>query len=129
MKPSSRPTSELPGTAESGTWHLPGIVGRTHTGLAASLLAVALLTSVLAPALDEAQLLDVALLYLTVTLLSAALWGYTVGIATAIVSGLTVNFFFVPPLHRFTVQSPENAIALLLFLAVALVGASMLASW
>lgn len=102
------------------------MLGSIRIRLVVSLLALALLTAVLAPTLGEPQLLDVALLYLVVTLLSAALGGYVVGLTTAVLSSLIVNFFFVPPLHRLTVQSPENAVALLLFLAVALVGASML---
>ena len=92
--------------------------------LAASALAAITLT--LAPLVDERQITNVALLYLLATLAAAALWGYRVGIFAALTADILVNFFFIPPLHRFTVQRPENLVTLILFLAVALVGALML---
>ncbi len=94
--------------------------------MAASLAAYAGLTAVLALLLDEHQILNIALVYLLLTLVVSAVWGYWVGVAGAVVADLLVNFFFVPPLYRFTVQAPANVLALLEFLAVALFGASML---
>jgi two-component system sensor histidine kinase KdpD len=85
-----------------------------------------LLTSALAPVLDERHIIDVSLLYLLVTLIVAARWGYGPGLFTAVLADLLVNFFFIPPLHRFSVQQPANLAALALFLAVAGVGAFML---
>ena len=96
-------------------------------GVVAAVLGLAFLTSCLAPFLGEDQILDVALLYLLTTLVAAAIWGYWVGLVTAVVADLLVNFFFVAPVHTFTVQEPSNVVALGLFLAVAVVGASMLA--
>jgi two-component system sensor histidine kinase KdpD len=90
-------------------------------------LATAALTLVLAPLLDEDHILNVALLYLLLTLLTSAVWGYAVGLFAAVLSDVLVNFFFLPPLHRVTVHEPENVAGLLIFLAVAVTGASMLA--
>ncbi len=81
------------------------------------------LTCLLAPLLDERHIVDVALLYLLLTLVVAARWGYGVGVFTAVAADLAVNFFYIPPLHRFTVQEPINLAGLLLFLCVALFGA------
>jgi two-component system sensor histidine kinase KdpD len=106
---------------------LPRWLLRPLTGVGISTLFLAALTGMLAPLLDERQLVAVALLYLLLTLVASAVWGYVVGLVTALVSNLLLNFFFVSPLHRFTVQRPENVAALLVFLAVAAVGASMLA--
>jgi two-component system sensor histidine kinase KdpD len=89
-------------------------------------LGLGLLTAGLAPYLDEANIVDVALVYLLATLVAAAAWGYRVGLVTAVVADLLVNFFFVPPLHTFTVQGPSNVVTLVIFLAVAAIGASML---
>jgi two-component system sensor histidine kinase KdpD len=61
-----------------------------------------------------------------VTLLVAAVWGYRIGIASAILANLLLNFFFVPPRYTLNVAEPSNVVALLIYLAVALVGASML---
>lgn len=96
-------------------------------GLLCSTLALFALTAVLAPLLHAGHLLNVALIFLLVALLAAAAWGYRVGLFAAAFADLLVNFFFVPPLHTIAVQSPGNVVALVLFLAVATVGASMLA--
>lgn len=98
------------------------------TGIAISVAAFTLLTASLAPLLDEAHLIEVALLYLLMTLVVSALWGYRIGLAGAVVADLLVNFFFVPPLHTFTVARVENVVALVIFLAVAAIGATMLES-
>lgn len=93
-------------------------------GLAALTLAV--VTGALVAVPGDRNLANVSLLYLLVTLLAAAGWGYRVGLATAVVADVVVNFFFVAPVHRFTVQDPANVVALGFFLAVAGVGAAML---
>jgi two-component system sensor histidine kinase KdpD len=92
-----------------------------------ALASYAAVTAALVPFLDEEQILDVALIYLLLTLVVAALWGYWVGLAGALLADLLVNFFFVQPLYTLTVQEPANVVTLGIFLAVALVGASMLA--
>ncbi|MEP7216694.1 MAG: ATP-binding protein, partial [Anaerolineaceae bacterium] len=95
-------------------------------GLAITAGVYGCLTVLLVWLLDERHILDIALLYLLVCLVSAAIWGYRVGLPSAIVADLLVNFFFVQPLHTLTVQDPSQAVALVLFLAVAAVGAGML---
>jgi two-component system, OmpR family, sensor histidine kinase KdpD len=95
-------------------------------GALATAAAYAALTVGLAPLLGSRHIVDVVLVYLLVCLASAAAWGFRVGLASAVAAQLLVNFFYVPPIHKFTVQEPENVVALMLFLAVAAVGASML---
>jgi len=87
---------------------------------------LALLTLVLAPVVGESQTAIVLLLFLLATLLAAARWGYRVGFAAAILANLLVNFFFVEPVHRFSVAEPAHLAELAIFLAVAFVGAYML---
>lgn len=110
-----------------GTPTFPRGWRRWPWGVAASLLAFGGLTALLAPLLGQAHLLDVALLYLLLTLIVSAVWGYGAGLLAALLANLLLNFFFVPPVHTLTVGSPENVMGLLVFLAVAGVGASMLA--
>lgn len=109
---------------------LPGMprwaAGRL-AGFAAAVGGLAALTTGLAPPLDERHVLAVALVFLLFTLVVSAVWGYAIGLSTAVLADLAVNFFFIPPLHRFTVYGADNAVALMVFLAVAVVGASMLA--
>lgn len=108
-------------TPESRIFRNPAV------GLAVATLAYGMLTAALAPFLGGEAILDVALVYLLLTLVVASLWGYWVGLVAAIAADLLVNFFFVPPLHTFTVQKPANVAALFIFLAVAMIGASLLA--
>jgi two-component system sensor histidine kinase KdpD len=105
---------------------LPPVLVRRGVGFAISAAALAGITAALAPPLDEDHILEVALLYMLVVLLASAAWGYAVGLTSAVAADLLVNFFFVPPLHKFTVQEPGNVVALVIFLAVASTGASML---
>jgi len=101
-------------------------VSSSRIGLLLAAGSLAVMTVTLAPLLDERQITNVALLYLLATLAAAAMWGYRVGMFTAVAADILVNFFFIPPLHRLTVARPENLITLVLFLAVAGVGALML---
>lgn len=98
-----------------------------RVGAGASLGVLAALTSMLAPVVGEDEITAVAMVFLLVVLLTSALWGYVVGLLSAVLADLLLNFFFVNPLHTFTVADVHNVVALVVFLAVAAVGASMLA--
>ena len=88
--------------------------------------AFALLTGALAPTTEEKYVGTIGLLFLLATLLAAARWGYVVGFVAAVAGNLLLNFFFVEPLHTFTVAEPAHVVELIIFLAVAFVGAFML---
>jgi two-component system sensor histidine kinase KdpD len=97
-------------------------------GIAVSIAATAVVTSALAPVQDSVGLLNEGLILLLLALLVSATWGWRVGLFAAVLNNLSLNFFFVPPLHTLTVQDPENVIALLIFLVVAMVGGMLLSS-
>src|SRR5204863_782389 len=40
-------------------------------------------------------------------------------VATAVAAGLCLNYYFTPPIHQWTIESPQNLAALLLFVAAA----------
>ncbi|MGE0598847.1 MAG: ATP-binding protein [Dehalococcoidia bacterium] len=105
---------------------VPQWVFDTRLGITVVIMAFGLLTAGLAPLLGEDEIVAVTMLFLLVVLLVSATWGYGVGLFSAIFADLLLNVFFVPPLHTVTVQEPRNVVALALFLAVAVVGASML---
>jgi two-component system sensor histidine kinase KdpD len=67
----------------------------------------------------------VALTYLLVVLIVAAASRLAVALVTSAVSVLCLNFFFLPPVGRFTIADPQNWIALLVFLAVSLVASNL----
>ncbi len=95
-------------------------------GIIAAVVGTAGLTGAMAPLRDEIGLLNAGLLFLLLTLLVSATWGWRVGFAASVVTNLSLNFFFVDPLHSFTVKHPESIGALTVFLIVSVVGGSLL---
>jgi two-component system, OmpR family, sensor histidine kinase KdpD len=67
----------------------------------------------------------VALTFLLVVLLLASRWGLTIATTTAVVATLAFNYFFLPPVHTFTIADPQNWIALLAFLTSAIVASRL----
>jgi len=107
---------------------VPSWLRTEAAGLGASIAATAVLTSVLAPVQHRVGLLNEGLLFLLLALLVSATWGWRVGLFAAVLTNLALNFFFVPPLHTFTVQNGSNVVALFVFLVVAMLGGRLLAS-
>jgi two-component system sensor histidine kinase KdpD len=66
-----------------------------------------------------------ALSYLLVVLIAAAVSSLTTAVLTSALSVLCFNFFFLPPVGRFTIADPQNWVALLAFLAVSLVASNL----
>jgi two-component system sensor histidine kinase KdpD len=94
--------------------------------VAATIGGAALLIGTLAPVQHKVGLLNEGLLFLLLTLLVSSTWGWLVGLFAAVLCNLALNFFFVSPLHTFTVHHPANIFALFLFLLVSVVGGSLL---
>jgi two-component system sensor histidine kinase KdpD len=92
--------------------------------LTAGLAALAAITAIFHP-LPEISPTTVALALLLVVLGTATLARLRVAIAIALVAMLALNFFFLPPVGTFTIADPENWIALLAFLAVAVIGSNL----
>lgn len=61
----------------------------------------------------------VALSLLLVVLAAATLWGLALAIATSLAAVLAFNFFLLPPVGTFTVEDPQNWVALAAFLITA----------
>jgi two-component system sensor histidine kinase KdpD len=67
----------------------------------------------------------VALTFLLVVLGLASRWGLTIATITAVVATLAFNYFFLPPVHHFTVAEPQNWLALLAFLTSAILASRL----
>ena len=65
------------------------------------------------PALADSS---VALLLFLSVFLAAWIWESGPGALAAILATLGFNFFFIPPVHTFTVEDPRNVVALAVFL-------------
>ncbi len=87
--------------------YLPGFIG------------IALVTLVAEQNRDRLNPVTTVLTYLVVVLAGAAAGGLGPGIFTSIVAFLAFNFFFLPPYYSFVVGSPQDVVALFVFLIVA----------
>ncbi|MFD9102227.1 DUF4118 domain-containing protein [Streptomyces virginiae] len=65
------------------------------------------------------------LLFLALTVAAALLGGLWPALASAAVGSLLLNYYFAPPLHRFTVSDPKNIVAIAVFFGVAVSVASV----
>ncbi|MGE0282200.1 MAG: DUF4118 domain-containing protein [Rhizobiaceae bacterium] len=86
--------------------------------------SVAFIAAALLIGIALRQFLDVsnvALVFLAAVLASAVTYGLWPSIFTAVLSALTYNFFFLPPLYTFTIGDPENVVSLFFFAVVAIV--------
>jgi two-component system sensor histidine kinase KdpD len=63
--------------------------------------------------------------YLLLVLIVASVYGFLDAALTSIAATLTFNFFFLPPLGRFTIADPQNWAALFSFLATALIASRL----
>jgi two-component system sensor histidine kinase KdpD len=103
----------------------PAVVGAevdARRRLAALVLAAVLLpvlTAVLTASRSHLSLADDLLLYLVVVVAVAVVGGFWPAIAAAVAAALLLNWFFTLPLHTFTIARPDNLLALLLFIVVA----------
>ncbi|MFJ3925052.1 ATP-binding protein [Streptomyces sp. NPDC090022] len=65
------------------------------------------------------------LLFLSLTVAAALLGGLWPALASAAVGSLLLNYFFAPPLHRFTISDSRNIVAISVFFGVAVSVASV----
>jgi two-component system, OmpR family, sensor histidine kinase KdpD len=90
-------------------------------GVATSLLAVAVVTGAVFALRPFAPVLSLGVLYVFAVLPAAAGWGFVCAVAVSILSLLTFNFFFLPPVHTLALNDPENWVALTVYLVTAVV--------
>lgn len=70
---------------------------------------------------------NVGLLFLLPVMVVASRYGLRIGIITSLVASLAYNFFFIPPVHTFTIQDPQNIITVLVLLGVAIASSQLAA--
>jgi two-component system sensor histidine kinase KdpD len=92
---------------------------RVWLGVALAVVGLPALTAVLTQLRENVQLNTILLLYLLFVVVVSAVGGLLPALGTAVVGFLLVNWYFTPPLHDFTIDTTENLIALIVFLAVA----------
>jgi two-component system, OmpR family, sensor histidine kinase KdpD len=88
-------------------------------GFLASVAAVAGVTAVVYLFRSSVPVLSLGVLYLFAVLPIAVVWGRAFSIPVAFASMLTFNFFFLPPVHTFTLIDERDWFALTVYLATA----------
>ena len=63
--------------------------------------------------------------YLLLVLIIASIWGFFEASLASIAATLTFNFFFFPPVGKFTIADPQNWVALFSFLTTALIASRL----
>ena len=67
------------------------------------------------------------MMFLAAVLFSAVQYGLLPSLFASILSTLSYNYFFLDPVHTFTVADPSNVIALFFFLMVAILTSNLTA--
>ncbi|MFI9269327.1 ATP-binding protein [Kitasatospora sp. NPDC052896] len=109
----------------TGRGRLPSL-GRRHSrrrtvaGFGSGLLLPFALTALLSQLHHTVNLTTDALLFQLGVVAVALLGGAVSALVAALVASLLLNYYFIPPVHTFTIGETNNWIALLVFAAVAL---------
>jgi two-component system sensor histidine kinase KdpD len=90
-------------------------------GVAASAAVVGIVTAAIGLLDDWIPVLSLGVLYVFAVLPIAVVWGSWFAIAVSVASMLAFNFFFLEPVHTFTIADSRNWLALAVFVGTALV--------
>jgi two-component system, OmpR family, sensor histidine kinase KdpD len=99
-------------------------LGQRILRLLLSLTGVALVT-LTGSSLVPVNATTIGFAYLLLVLIIATLWGFFEAALASIAATLTFNFYFLPPVGRFTIADPQNWIALFSFLTTALIASRL----
>ncbi|MEV5232621.1 DUF4118 domain-containing protein [Streptomyces pseudogriseolus] len=102
-------------------------LGRSRVigGWLVGVLGPLLLTWLLNSAAPDVGLANDMLLFLSLTVAAALLGGLLPALASAVVGSLLLNWFFTPPVHTLTIADPQNIVAIVVFVGVAVAVASV----
>jgi len=97
-------------------------------GYAAALAAVALVSLFIGFVLGQVTLANASMLYLIAVLATAVAFGRGPAVFASVAAFLTFDWFFVSPIHQFSVGDAEAWVSLLLFLLTAIVTGQLAAA-
>jgi two-component system, OmpR family, sensor histidine kinase KdpD len=87
-------------------------------GTGIGILLIALTTAISIVIVPQIGVNPIDLLYLIPVIATATVFGLRPALIASLAGALAYNFFFLPPIHTFTISSPENAITFLTLVAV-----------
>jgi K+-sensing histidine kinase KdpD len=94
-------------------------------GVVATAVAVALATLLVYPLKDIAPAVSLGVVYIPGVLLISSVWGWRLGLVSALLSALAFNWFHIPPTGRLEIAADKDAVALVTFGIVALASSSL----
>jgi two-component system sensor histidine kinase KdpD len=94
---------------------------RRLAGYGLAVVLAPLLTLLLAGLRGQLNLTTDVLAFLVAVIAVALVGGFVPAVIEAVAGFLLLNFYFTPPLHKFTISQANNVLALVVFVAVALV--------
>jgi len=97
----------------------------TALGILATLIVVAIGAGVVAALKTIAEPVSLGIVFIPGVLLIATVWGLRLGLATAVLSALVFNFFYLPPLRKFTINAQHDIVALVVFVIVAVAAGTL----
>ncbi len=98
---------------------------RRIQGFALAVVLPPLVTFLLALPSPRLNLVSDVLLFLLVVVVVSLVGGFVPALVAAVSGSVLLNYFFTPPLHTFTIAETNNALALLVFVVVALLVSSV----
>ena len=98
---------------------------RRLIGYALAVALCPLVTLMLASLRGELNLTSDVLAFLVAVIAVALVGGFVPAILVAVAGSLLLNYYFTPPVHKFTIAEANNALALLVFVAVAIIVSSV----
>ncbi|MEY9967843.1 two-component system sensor histidine kinase KdpD [Streptacidiphilus sp. MAP12-16] len=99
--------------------------GRRIAGPLAGLVTPFVLTALLSQTRGTVNLTSDILLFLVAVVGVALLGGVTSALVASLIASVLLNYYFIPPIHQFTISSPNNVLALVVFATVAMVVAAV----
>ncbi|MCV3764724.1 sensor histidine kinase [Rhizobium sp. TRM95796] len=109
-----------PGEIRPGALRLPQATALRQAALSA--VGFVTLTTMVGKSIDMfVKLPNISLLYLLAVLGASVTGGYVAAFLAAALSALAYNFFFIEPVHTFTIAAPHEVFALFVFIAVAMI--------
>jgi two-component system, OmpR family, sensor histidine kinase KdpD len=121
------PASSRPGRPLVRRWpgFSGGIGGRRLLAAAILVAGLPLLTSGLVAGQHWLSLADDLLIYLVAVVAVAVVGGFWPAVLAAVAASLLLNWYFTKPVHTLTIADPQNLLALLLFVTVAVTVSSV----
>ena len=95
-----------------------------YAGIAAMVAATTLFGKLVEPWIG---LGGVDLIFLLPVILASGRFGLRPGLATGLLAGLAYNFFFLPPLHTFTIADPQSLLTMFVLIGIAAFTANLAA--